>query len=251
MSNSPLTSQTATGTFATNHGADLRIVMAKRIVNFPAVPAPGDLPAPFTYRMMLDTPFLYLGPGNSLCYEIVMTNNDWAGGITLNMDLAQNNLVKNQVFGGGCNGAALTGTYTVPNLLQSVTGVPANTVAVLMVGNSNETYSGIPLPFDLAGVGGPGCRLFVAPILFLATVTNGNGAGSISLDVSGGPPDLVLQLQVFALSPAANALGLVFTNGMLSSPRAPQHYMRNWTSSIANAAGSLQKVYVLVTEFFP
>jgi hypothetical protein len=248
FSTAATTSRTSTSTYATNHGTDLKTVIAKKIVNFPAVNAPGSLPAPFTYVMTFDTPFIYLGQG-SVCYEIVCTNNNYTGGTLLSLDLAQDNVMKNQRFGDGCGGATLTGTYAAPNLQQTASGLPASTTAFLMIGYDNESLSGVPLPLDLSGLGAAGCSLFVAPLVFLPQASSAAGVATFSLDTSGAPADVMVQLQVLALAPSVNPMGLVFTNGLLASPRTPMAVMRNWNSNIALPTGNLQIGLGLVTLF--
>jgi hypothetical protein len=198
--------------------------------------------------MIFDTPFSYQGQG-SICYEIVCTNNNYTGGTILSLDLVQNNIARNQSYGDGCWGAMLFGAYNAPNLDQFATGLPSSSVAVLMLGYDNESVSGIPLPFDLSGIGAPGCSLFVSPVAFLVHPTSASGTASFSLDTTGAPTDVVVQLQVFAPSPAQNPLGLVFTNGLYASPRVPPTFMRNWHAHIGSPGGTLQTVVGLVTQF--
>jgi hypothetical protein len=240
-------SQTATSNFASNHGMDRTVVMVARQVNFPAVNAPTNgLPAPFTYVMMFDQPFIFLGQG-SLCWEVLMSANNYAGGTTLNLDLAQNGLARNQVYGQGCRGA-LSGTYAAPNLDQTATGLAANSVAILMVGYNNQQFAGVPLPLDLTPAGAPGCSLYLAPILFLVAPTNASGTATFSLDTTGAPTDVAVQLQVLAPD-TGNALGLVLTNALFATPLMTRTFMRNWNANVASATGSLQIVYALVTDF--
>ena len=247
LSTAAVGSQSATSTFATNHGADRTVVMAARQVNFPAVnPPAAGFTAPFTYVLMFDAPWFFGGQG-SLCWEVLMTANNYLSGATLNLDLAQNNLARNQAYGQTCGGT-LTGSYAAPFLNQTLAGVAPNSLAILALGYDNRSYFSVPLPLDLTGAGAPGCALYMAPVLFVTAPTSASGTARFALDVSSLPLSAVIHSQ--ALVPdTSNALGLVFSNGLYATPQMARTFMRNWTSNTAAATGSLQLIYTLVTDF--
>jgi hypothetical protein len=93
-------------------------------------------------------------------------------------------------------------------------GRPGN-LALLMLGVSNTTWNGIPLPLSLTPAGAPGCTLYHDPLFFFATVANPtNGSATIPLT---WPVDRSLigsthYASYGSLDPAGNALGMVFSN---------------------------------------
>jgi hypothetical protein len=91
-----------------------------------------------------------------------------------------------KAFGPGCPGAGgftptsfglgvpVAGSSTFGFGMASGTG---GTVAIFLLGSSNTDFSGVPLPFDLTGVGLPGCSLRVNILLALTSVLGGTGDG--------------------------------------------------------------------------
>jgi hypothetical protein len=90
-----------------------------------------------------------------------------------------------------------------------------NSIGILCIGESRTDYGGIPLPFDLAGVGAPGCALQVSIALLSVTTTSATGNGQLTVPVPNNPA-LVIQnvyYQWLVLDPA-NPLGLVVSGGL-------------------------------------
>jgi len=95
-------------------------------------------------------------------------------------------------YGAGCPGSAgvvpRIGATGVPStgatLSIHLSSSPALTDAVLLVGTSNATWAGVPLPLNLAFLGMPSCLLLAAPDYAFATLTAGPGlaAGSATFD---------------------------------------------------------------------
>lgn len=124
-------------------------------------------------------------------------------------------------FGTGCQGSA-----GVPNLFSSATpyvgetlpivmaNIPASAPALLALGLSNSSWGGIPLPLDLGVFGATGCNAYVSGDAFIP-ITNFSGTANINLALpasllpSTGPRFF---FQGIAIDPAANSLGLVFSN---------------------------------------
>ncbi|MBL8753031.1 MAG: hypothetical protein JNK15_06975 [Planctomycetes bacterium] len=108
--------------------------------------------------------------------------------------------------GSGCPGSAgvpflapapgsvpmLGGTFTV-----QLAGAPAAPgLALLAVGGGIATFAGEPLPLPLAGLGLPGCHLWVAPELLLASnVTGGACAWSFALPANPALAGAVVAMQ--------------------------------------------------------
>ncbi len=90
-----------------------------------------------------------------------------------------------------------------------------STPVVLVSGSSNTSWLGNALPFSLAGIGAPQCQLLVDATVFDSAVTDGQGNGSLSIPVPNVPG--LVGGEVFhqwaVLDPAANALGVVLSDG--------------------------------------
>lgn len=247
LSDAAVPSQAATATFTSNHGANRTVAMTAKIVNFPAVNTPTNgLPAPFTYVMMLDQPYVHTG-ATGICWECILTATNYTG-TTLNLDLAQNGSARNVAYGTGCAGATLAGTYLAPTLTQSASGLTPSTNAVLIVGANADVFAGLKLPLDLGIVNAAGCSLYLDPLVSVGLVVDGAGAAANTINTTGLPGGIYVYFQVVAPS-ASVPLGLAFSNGLYQTPSAPATYMRNWVSSTSAVNGSLQKTYALVTDF--
>lgn len=92
-----------------------------------------------------------------------------------------------------------------------VANLPWNAPTFLLFGLSNTTSSGLPLPFDLGIAGAPGCTL-LASIDDIQAMTNVLGTAVWSLAVPT-LPGAQFYVQAVAFEPAANALGVVLSNG--------------------------------------
>lgn len=122
-------------------------------------------------------------------------------------------------YGAGCPGSlgepTLAGVRPRigSNFNVNVANLPFG-LAVMAVGFSNTSSSGLPLPLPLAAVGMPGCTLQADPVA-TATVA---GAGTAAIYTLPIPNDQALfgfkvYCQGFALDPLANALGFAATAG--------------------------------------
>lgn len=127
-------------------------------------------------------------------------------------------------FGTGCGSASGTPQIALsglPDLGATVnttvtqTDPAQNLFGVLMVGVSDTTWNGAPLPIDLGLVGIPGCLLRVAADLQFSMSTN-FGSATLPLAIPNQTPFLgaSFYLQHFALdSTALNGAQVVTTNG--------------------------------------
>ena len=88
--------------------------------------------------------------------------------------------------------------------------MPWNTPAFMFMGTSNTSHGGVPLPFDLAPIGAPGCVLR-APGTFLFGVPNVLGTGLWNFAIPYLPGQ-VFYNQAIIFDPAANSLGLTVSN---------------------------------------
>jgi hypothetical protein len=87
--------------------------------------------------------------------------------------------------------------------------------ALMLLGFSDASWSGLPLPLDLSVLGAPGCALLVSPDLTLPFGTSAGGTGFLVYEV---PNDLYLlglafYNQAWIAEPSTNALGYALSNG--------------------------------------
>jgi hypothetical protein len=130
-------------------------------------------------------------------------------------------------YGAGCTGSGghvpLIGSVADATVGQTygieLHAAPPGTLAICALGDSNTQLGAIPLPFDLAAIGAPGCSL-LANLVFttsLSTAGTGSGGGTATFrfPIPNDPTlrALVLYFQVFVGDPV-NQLGLTTTNGL-------------------------------------
>lgn len=91
---------------------------------------------------------------------------------------------------------------------------PVPSLAIGALGLSDQQFLGLPLPYDLASAGMPGCALLVAADVTYVLPSPGGGV-SWTVDVPNAPllVGLPLRAQGFVVDPPANALGATVTNG--------------------------------------
>lgn len=124
-------------------------------------------------------------------------------------------------FGTGCPGTAGTPSLSLvaaPRIGQvfslAVSGMqPAGGAFAVAIGQSTTLAGSTPLPFDLGGIGAPGCQLYI-DILGYLVLTHTTGSGQYDFPIPNdtnlvGAP-VANQATVF--DPPANPLGLVFSN---------------------------------------
>jgi hypothetical protein len=86
--------------------------------------------------------------------------------------------------------------------------------AVLLTGFSNSAWGAASLPFDLGGLGAPGCQLLVAPEVADGLVAGSAGTASRAFALPNQPGLLGGQFyQQYAVLDPVNPLGLVTSNG--------------------------------------
>ena len=93
---------------------------------------------------------------------------------------------------------------------------PVNGVGMIWVGTSRHTASGQTLPLSLMALGAPGCAVVAEPLAQQLVMLDPNGVANRPLPVPNVP---ALQLAAFfaqgaILTPGANALGLLTSNGL-------------------------------------
>jgi hypothetical protein len=127
-----------------------------------------------------------------------------------------------EVYGAGCAGVAGTprlGWSGLPMAGASfdvhLTRGRANSVAALILGDSDTNWNGTPLPLSLAPLGAGGCTLLASLTATLGAAVDPAGAAVVTLALPANPA--IAGFPFFAqwacLDPAANAFGFSFSNG--------------------------------------
>lgn len=261
-------------TFDANHGANKATVANAVFFNFPAATydAGRDLwPRAFTHRMLFPTPFAYSG-ARPLVWEIQTLSRqnlgargrlDAASGATANPNpwfvlytertcrtgTGQNAVVLNYGdtvnWSSGNIAISLGARYLLPN--QS---------AVALLGLSNQTFAGLPLPYVLPGsTTAPSgtCLLAASGELQLPGSSSGTGTFSFNtnLPVLANANGRRFFMQVAGLAPAANPTGIVTSDAAYIQILAPFTAVPVGTVSLPGSLGAVGRVYTnygLVTE---
>ena len=215
------------GNFATNLTANAQKVFESSTVQFPASPAPVVTPMPFTLYFAFSKPFLYSRSKGHLIMEIMgvgspNTYQEWrvdqhgesygVAGMTASL-------------GAACTGAAnqkMTLAVDRSSLLVGgqlaitvTSNIPKATSMLYFLGNSCTRFGGLPLPFDLSGLGATNCQLYTSILITGVNVAVGGVFPPISL----GIPNLqaLEQAEVFlqaaVLAPGANPGGFLLSDG--------------------------------------
>lgn len=97
-----------------------------------------------------------------------------------------------------------------------VSGLPAGAPGGLLV-----DVTCLPSPLSLSSFGLTGCHLYVAGALSLPYVADPMGQSTFSLAIPNNPTwaGITMQLQAFAVAPAANPAGIVTTNALAATLR--------------------------------
>ena len=89
-----------------------------------------------------------------------------------------------------------------------------NATGLLFLGASDRAWRGLTLPFDLTGLGAPGCRLIASGDLQFAMTTDARGGATWSVRVPGDPGLLGSAFySQFLITDPANPFGVVVSNG--------------------------------------
>ena len=140
-----------------------------------------------------DTPHPFTGPGlvvEVVNYGTTSTSTRW------NVDMCLGRSTGTAAtFGSNCGTTAnqlrfssTNGTYVPGSTVTiSQSSGPAKVLAFNLLGASNSTAGGLPLPFDLGLIGAPGCKVY-SSLEFVSTVTmSATGAASIPVNIPNNP----------------------------------------------------------------
>ena len=247
----------ASGTFASNYTGTPTTVFAQRNFTLPAFGAPPANPSPNIVWIPLDTPWQHDASKSLLVEFAVLANNNGNAAFTNTVDVAPF-FSPQASFGTGCQ----TSTSTTPTLTSnsvalnqfwslSLTNAPVNAPSVLMVGLSNTSWNGLPLPIDLGFIGAPGCAIRVSMDVMVVGQTSGPNM-SVSFRIPNNPlfDGVSLYAQVGSFDPFANNFGFVTSNGRQGTFGALTK--EAYIEAVGNATattGSVRESYGLVTVF--
>jgi hypothetical protein len=243
----------------------LKIVFSAKTVNFPALaPATNNEVSPFTIRFKFDAPIYYLGLG--LCidhYVYESRNSTHAYYVDAVRSTVDSGSAKR--FGKPCPSTG-NRAHAIPSHpggdpveLLLFDGPQKPSTAIGFLGVSDQQLGALPLPLGLAGLGLPGCSLYVSQEIALLVPTFSNGSARLSIPLAADPAlagarwfaqFLVLDDRVSTQLPVALSNGLEITNGTtVGSGAALQASFLYGTSNLANGRYGLRDIGVsLVTE---
>jgi hypothetical protein len=123
-----------------------------------------------------------------------------------------------QSYGIACAGLqhSVTGNFEVGSSITfRIDVAPASALTILSMGLSRTMSGATPLPVSLATLGAPGCSVVADPLSTVALFANSLGSAQTAYVFNN--PALVgvhLYTQGYAMSPSANVLGLISSNGV-------------------------------------
>ncbi len=254
--------------FAANRGKDFIVVFTRKRLSFPAS-APRGKPSAWLPPIPLDRPFAFLRANAAgLLWETrVYGASSGSPGPAFTMDGMGPGLSIMPPRGksaGGCpavpSGAPLSCTASV---LAKVGGymftarvdhVPPGGAVFLFLGRRSWRFGFLPLPFDLAPLGAPGCKVYVDYLAHLGGKAGSTGTAAFKLSLPRGlPGGTPIYAQGFVPSSRANPLGLAASNGAcamtLGVPRQAVVYN---TSSPAAQTGTVRRLQgvILAMDYF-
>lgn len=245
-------------TFASNYSTTPVTVYTPKTLTLPTIPAASAGPNNNYVWIPLDVPFTYDNTQNLVVEYRVTANNNGNAAFSYSLD-AGGAVTPTGTFGVACqtSGAstpALTcGAATVgANWNHSLTNGPASSAGILLIGTSNTTFNGIPLPFSLASLGANGCSLAVSPDLSFTVATTTSRSFSVNIALPNVPPmaGQTFYCQAVLADVFANSLGLITSNGSTATLGvAPQASVVVATGSATAATGTRTNNFGLVSLF--
>jgi hypothetical protein len=258
-------------TFAANHGRFGAQVVSRRLVQFPASPSPRVLPLPFEYEIPFDSPFV---APTAICWEMKVysrTNTSVVPFDVVSAPAGSTNPPPSVLsYGVGCVATGRTqpmrtnGAFVRdwPNQqLQINFGcdeAPSRAVCVTALGFQNASWAGVPLPMEIpsSSVGSSGA-CFVHNDLYTTFAGQSNVTGFYSTPLIALPllaeyHGITFFHHVWAFDAAANAFGVVSSNGLARQVVAP--YAQPPVSRVIDpgshaTTGSVELGVGLITRF--
>lgn len=249
------------GQMTTNFNNNLgtgRLTTLVNGVNYtvPAQPAPGNGPAPFNVHYPLTSPFIYTNNAGHLLMQWVVPGNATQKDAYY-LDGERRTAPAGSVrsfgkfgsFGSGeqpsfdCDPAGLVPGGT---LALSVDGLKSKYPAYAFFGDSENTWTGIPLPLDLSVIGAQGSTLYTGRIIEIPMTVQSSGNGFQASMKSVLPNNQSfagekIYAQCWFADQSANGLGLVTSNALELTASNGQPYSRIlYSANSSNATGNFE-----------
>lgn len=245
-------------TFDNNPVAPVVRVYDRQVYALPTVPSVATGPNPTTIWIPLDRTFAYDASHNLLVEYRIFANSNGNAAFSYRLDNATF-VSDTSTFGTACatSSSRMPAITTQPaaigsSLSLALANGPASSSGVLIVGSSNSTWNGIPLPLSLTSLGAPGCTLQVAIDASVGIVTNTSGNFSASLPIPGvlGLYGRTLYFQAALADLFANSAGFVTSASASTTLGAqPQSTMLVATGSTTATTGTRTNVSGIVATF--
>ena len=245
-------------TFANNYSTPAVTVYTPKTFALPTVAAVASGPNNNFIWIPLDTPFTYDSTQNLVVEYRVTANSNGNAAFAYALD-AGTAITPTTTFGSGCQTSggttpALTaGAATVgANWNLSLANGPASSAGILILGGSNTTFNGTPLPILLDPLGAPNCRLSVSMDITIAVVTNASRAFSANVPIPAVPPmaGSTFYAQAAISDVFANTLGLVTSSSASATVGVtPQASALAATGSATATTGSRTNNFGLFSVF--
>ena len=218
--------------WATNRGADFMKVMNKKIVDWPSLPKPTTPPAPFTVNFVLDKPFTYKGKAFLLEFVSTTLPSYPKNYYTWYADAESTYIAGYYPSGGSASsfGTGCPSTFSINGVPTYIgggwrcwgdSGVSKKKVPALnIVGVSSTIWGSQKLPFDLAPLGAPGCKLYTDFVTAFSGFTDpASTKGYVDFRKPLIPYDTnlvgaVFYDQIAVLDSSYNALGVRMSSGL-------------------------------------
>ncbi|MFY9341273.1 MAG: hypothetical protein WAT39_02205 [Planctomycetota bacterium] len=260
-------------TFDNNHGPDKIQVVFNRTYTH-VVSDPSNLPGQFVLDYPFDVPFVFLGGGASLCWEVQITAKTNTGNIVYDAVSGAASTTTGPTnppialgrFGTGCvstgqtnpMGAAAAQTMSWPSgtatMTVNGTNLEPNGLTFFCMGADKTSFLGIPLPATLPGTS---CTVYSDIILSSLVIASATGTGTNTIPFVPAPAyhGITLYSQIWGFDAAANPFGLTTSNAAMHHIVAP--YVTPLPVRRVYASGSLAPTgstetytYGLVTKFY-
>lgn len=178
-----------TNTYANNFGAQVTTLFTAKPVNLPALTPPNSFNQPMLW-LNADTPFVAVGQNVVCQFDLgSAVGATQLSHIADSFSMASVGATLHKTSGTSCGSGNLIGTGTVSTTYSvQLSGAPASSPAVLLLGIDNTMLSGVlPLPYKLDALGFTGCFLGVDPLITLNVTTDGTGGYFLSVPLPVAP----------------------------------------------------------------
>jgi hypothetical protein len=255
----------ASSTFASNYAGPVINVVTRKNINLPDWTAAAPKPAPWTFTLPLDLPFVHTGL-KDLVWEVVVHSNTATG--TWPADANQSTLSTSgiSVSTGSTTGCFSTGRTSRMNLSASqTTDFITQSISLTYFGNSAPANAASAFVVGLVNpsLAVPGlCSPLYVDQAFLTINTTAGATGFFSSPEIKVPFDpLLVGFRIHAQAVAVDAgqaagIPVSLSNGLQTTfaampltPSTGERVARIWLSGSSGTTGTLWMYFGLVTQF--